>query len=151
MQIDKFKIVNYAGQYRDQILDVWEKSVTATHHFLKPEDFKSIKEQVLTIDFNDLQVYCLVSESEVAGFIGVAGDKVEMLFISPDFTGQGLGRHLMEFAIDTLKIKKVDVNEQNIHAVGFYKKLGFEVYERTSQDDQGKEYPLLRMKLIIFI
>ncbi|RDV12574.1 GNAT family N-acetyltransferase [Pontibacter diazotrophicus] len=42
---------------------------------------------------------------------------------------------------------EVDVNEQNTKAVEFYQKLGFETYERTAQDDQGKDYPLLRMKL----
>ncbi|MBK7428263.1 MAG: GNAT family N-acetyltransferase [Saprospiraceae bacterium] len=148
MQIDAFEIKEYSDQYREQLLDVWEKSVVATHHFLTPKDFQSIKALVQTINFNEFQVYCLIWESEVAGIIGVLADKMEMLFIAPDFMGQGLGRRLMEFAIDTLKISKVDVNEQNTKSVSFYKKLGFEVYERTDQDDQGNEYPLLRMKLI---
>lgn len=148
MQDHSFEIVPYNDQYRDQILALWEKSVLATHHFLTPEDFQSIKELVHTIDFNTFQVWCLVRDSVVAGFIGVADDKVEMLFLSPEHTGHGLGRRLMEFAIETLHISKVDVNEQNTASVLFYRKLGFEVYERTAQDDQGKDYPLLRMKLI---
>ena len=41
---------------------------------------------------------------------------------------------------------KVDVNEQNTGVVAFYKKLGFETYERTEKDDRGKDYPLLRMR-----
>lgn len=70
-----------------------------------------------------------------------------MLFFSPEFIGMGFGRKLMEFAINELKADKVDVNEQNIQAIRFYQKFGFKVYERTDKDDQGKDYPLLRMKL----
>ncbi len=147
MQYKNFDIIKYSDQYHSQLLDVWEKSVVATHHFLLQEDFQSIKELVNKIDFNDFQVFCFVKRTELLGFIGVAGDKVEMLFIAPEYMGQGLGSRLIEFAINTLKINKVDVNEQNTKSVLFYKKLGFETYERTALDDQGKAYPLLRMRL----
>ncbi len=55
----------------------------------------------------------------------------------------------MDFALLELKADKVDVNEQNTNAVKFYEKLEFKTYERTEKDAQGKEYPLLRMKLEI--
>lgn len=38
------------------------------------------------------------------------------------------------------------VNEQNVQAVGFYKKMGFMPYRRTQTDEQGGPYPLLYMK-----
>jgi putative acetyltransferase len=129
------------------MLDVWEQSVLATHDFLKPTDFEEIKTLVKTINFKDFKVYCLKNEGEVAGFIGVSEQKIEMLFISPEYTGKGLGRKLTEYGISELKADKVDVNEQNTQAVKFYEKLGFKTYERTDKDDQGKEYPLLRMRL----
>jgi putative acetyltransferase len=147
MQNQTIEIVKYKNQYRKQLLDVWEKSVLATHDFLSREDFTAIKETVQTIDFNSLDVYCVVLSETVLGFIGVADAKVEMLFIGPEYFGQGLGSRLMSFAISALKANKVDVNEQNINAVKFYRKLGFEIFERTEKDDQGKNYPLLRMKL----
>jgi putative acetyltransferase len=53
----------------------------------------------------------------------------------------------MNFALGELSADKVDVNEQNIKAVNFYKKSGFEIIERSEKDDQGRNYPLLRMKL----
>lgn len=146
-QTEEFRIEKYQDSYRDQLLDVWENSVLATHHFLLPADFESIKALVLTMDFNDFQVYCLLNGSELAGFIGVADDKVEMLFIAPEFMGQGLGRRLMDFAIGSMQICKVDVNEQNGKALRFYQKIGFKIYERSPLDDQGKAYPILRMNM----
>lgn len=147
MPNQSFKIEKYTDNDRDQILNIWEKSVLATHDFLNPTDFKEIKQLVQTFNFNDFEVYCLKQNEEVAGFIGLAERKIEMLFFSPEHIGKGLGRKLTDFAFSELKANKVDVNEQNTHAVNFYKKLGFKTYERTEKDDQGKEYPLLKMKL----
>jgi len=146
-QNEKFEIKEYSDRYRDQVLQVWEKSVLATHHFLNPADFQAIKETVKTIDFNAFEVYCLVQNGVVAGILGVADQKVEMLFLSPDYFGRKLGKKLMDFAINELNADKVDVNEQNTKAVDFYKKFGFKTYERTDKDDQGRDYPLLRMML----
>lgn len=83
----------------------------------------------------------------MADFIGVNEQKVEMLFLSLKYFGKGMGKRLMEFALTELGADKVDVNEQNSKAVVFYNMMGFRVYEKTDRDDQGREYPLLRMKL----
>ena len=147
MSANQYIIKVYSDVYRSQILTVWEKSVVATHHFLSQEDFLSIKELVAEIDFNAFDVFCLLNGEQVVGFIGVASQKVEMLFLDPAFIGKGLGRKLMEFAMDELKAHSVDVNEQNPEATAFYQKLGFVTYERTEKDDQGNPYPILRMKL----
>lgn len=147
MTNQSFKIDKYIDNDRDQILNIWEKSVLATHDFLNPTDFEEIKQLVQTFNFNDFEVYCLKQNDQIAGFIGLAERKIEMLFFSPEYIGKGLGRKLTDFAFSELKANKVDVNEQNKNAVKFYEKLGFKTYERTEKDDLGKEYPLLRMKL----
>ena len=53
----------------------------------------------------------------------------------------------LQFAVQQLGANKLDVNAQNEPAVEFYRRQGFEVYERTATDDQGRNYPLLRMRL----
>ena len=147
MQTERFEIKAYDQKYKQQILTVWERSVLATHDFLTPADFTEIKELVQAIDFYHFQVYCLAEDDSVIGFIGVADKKIEMLFLDPKYFGQGLGKKLMDFASKELAADKVDVNEQNIKAVTFYKNFGFEIVERTEKDDQGRDYPLFRMKL----
>lgn len=143
----QIEIVKYEDIYREQLVSVWEKSVRATHSFLSPTDFITIKEIVRNIDFNSLDVYCLAEELNVIGFIGVLERKVEMLFLDSDYFGQGLGKRLMDFALTELNATAVDVNEQNKNAVKFYLKHGFKTVERTDKDDHGMDYPLLRMKL----
>lgn len=147
MKNELFTIYPYADIHRQQVLTIWEKSVIATHDFLTPTDFIEIKELVHNINFNDFQVFCLISENVIAGFIGVAEEKIEMLFLDPKYFGQGLGYKLLNFAVKELNADKVDVNEQNKKALKFYQKFGFETFERTDKDDQDRNYPLLRMKL----
>ncbi len=142
-----FEIEKYQVAYKPQILKVWEKAVMATHDFLKPQDFKDIKIFLEQFDFNSLEVYCLMQADVVIGFIAIQDKKVEMLFIDSAYFGIGLGKSLLDFAITVLAVDCVDVNEQNTPAVAFYKKSGFKVYERTDKDDQGRAYPLLRMRL----
>ncbi len=148
MRTSDFEIIEYSDKYKYQILSVWEKSVLATHDFLKKEDFIEIKALVHSIDFNDFQVFCLLNEKRVLGFIGVAEKKVEMLFIDPAYIGQGLGKKLLNFATLELNSNLVDVNEQNTNALKFYQKFGFEIFERSDRDEQGRVYPILRMRLI---
>lgn len=147
MQETNFTINPYIDEYREQILAIWERSVLATHDFLNSNDFEEIKQFVHKLNFDDLQIFCIAEEKLVLGYIAVAEKKVEMLFVDPKYFGKGLGKRLLNFAISELDADQLDVNEQNAKALRFYQKFGFEKFQRTEKDDQGRNYPLLRMKL----
>lgn len=144
-----FQIKKYKNKYKNQIISVWESAVLATHHFLSPKDYLEIRALLQDYDFNVLDMFCLLDEDKVLGFIGLHQYKIEMLFLDPSYIGKGLGQMLVQFAISEHGAMLVDVNEQNLKAKLFYEKMGFEVYQRTDRDDFGKEYPLLRMKLAL--
>ncbi len=97
-------------------------------------------------DAVDLRVVKNNSDN-IIGFIGVSDGNVEMLFISPTFRNSGAGSLLLRNAIEHQFASKVDVNEQNPDAVGFYKHLGFKVIGRAPLDGQGNPFPLLHMEL----
>jgi len=148
MPTDNFEIIPYADKYRQQVLTIWEKSVISTHDFLTDADFEEIKQLVASINFYDLKLFCLADQETITGFIGVLDRKIEMLFVDPACFGQGFGLRLLNFAVNELHADRLDVNEQNSKALNLYLKYGFRIYERTDRDDQGRNYPLLRMKLI---
>lgn len=129
-----------------EIIDVWEQSVRATHHFLPEEYLQQIKNLLPSI-FPAVQLFVVHNNHKISGFLGVAEQKIEMLFIHPDSRGKGIGKQLTEFALHELQTYKVDVNEQNEQAVGFYRRIGFVVTGREETDGLGKPYPLLRMEL----
>ncbi|QNF33659.1 GNAT family N-acetyltransferase [Adhaeribacter swui] len=140
-------IAPYHEKFKNQLITIWEKSVKATHHFLKPGDIAFYKEILKNTDFTTFQVYCLMQGDRVLGFLGVADGKLEMLFLDPDYIGQGFGKKLMLFALQKLQVNRVDVNEQNTAAVQFYRNFNFVPFNRTEKDATGKDYPILEMKL----
>ncbi len=58
-----------------------------------------------------------------------------------------MGKILLTYGVENFGVTNVDVNEQNVQAVEFYKHMGFETYMRTDVDDHGKNYPILKMRL----
>lgn len=130
------------------LLEIWEASVRATHHFLKEEDIVYYKPLILNEYFDAVQLCCLRTDSgEITAFMGTSSDKIEMLFIHPAMRGKGYGKTLLLHAIEVLGLSKVDVNEDNKQAVDFYKHMGFTVVDRSATDSQGKQYPILYMSL----
>ncbi|WP_374163590.1 GNAT family N-acetyltransferase [Arcticibacter sp. MXS-1] len=131
-----------------EITDVWEASVRATHHFLLEADILFYRPLIENEYLHSINVF-LVRErgGSIAGFIGTFAEKIEMLFIRPDCRGKKIGKTLVEYAIATLGASKVDVNEQNMKATGFYLHMGFRVLKRSELDAMGKPYPLLHMEL----
>ena len=77
----------------------------------------------------------------------IVNAKVEMLFIHPARRSQGIGRRLLTYGVTALGATKLDVNEQNPQAVGFYRRMGFEVAGRSELDGTGKPFPLLHMQI----
>ena len=55
-----------------------------------------------------------------AAFAGIDGDMLEMFFVAPQARGKGVGRQLVEYLVRERGIRRVDVNEQNVQAAGFY-------------------------------
>lgn len=136
------------GSLVDRLVAVWESSVRETHLFLSEEEIQRIKTYV-PYALNGV-THLIVAEHEPecpVAFMGVEGQRLEMLFLSPDKRGAGLGRQLLEYGIKHYGIQEVTVNEQNPQAVGFYEHMGFETYKRTEVDEEGGPYPLLYMRL----
>jgi putative acetyltransferase len=141
-------IIPYHKDLWGEVVSVWERSARATHHFLKTGEIDIYKKLVLQIDFMSFNVFCLVREGEVIGILGTEGDSLEMLFMAPEYIGCGLGAKLMTFAVEELKSTRVEVNEENTHAINFYSKFGFVVSGRTEKDPQGRDHPMVQMTLV---
>ena len=129
------------------LASIWEASVRATHDFLTEEDVAALRPEVRSglAGVEVLEVACL--DGEPCGFSGVQGGKLEMLFVAPLARGRGVGKVLLARAVELHGATRLDVNEQNPQAVGFYRHEGFTVSERSAVDDAGRPFPLLRMSL----
>ena len=130
------------------LIDVWERSVRATHHFL-PEDYLQEIKVMLPAIFPSVPVHVYVDEAkQIVGFTGVGDGKIEMLFLHADARGKGIGKTLLHYSMYILGAYELDVNEQNEQAVAFYQHMGFVVIDRKETDGLGRPFPLLTMKYI---
>ena len=131
------------------LLNVWESSVKATHLFLSDDEIKNIKQYVPRAI---LEIPILVVTKNEAGnpigFMGISDKSLEMLFIEDKSRGFGIGKMLLNYGMENYSVNNLTVNEQNPLAQGFYEHMGFRVYKRTELDEQGNAYPLLYMKKI---
>jgi putative acetyltransferase len=133
---------------RPHLMAVWEASVRATHDFLSEDDLALIipaaREELARI----APIHCLRdSDGSAYALMSTAGEQIEMLFVAPTHLRTGAGRRLVEYAIEKLGAREVDVNEQNHQAVGFYEHLGFRAFARDSIDPQGLPFPITHMRL----
>ena len=134
---------------REVLLDIWLRSVRATHTFVSEEEVRSMTPQVRDyLASSEPEFWVLGDDSGVIrGFMGMSGSKMESLFLAPEFQRQGAGRRLVRHAQQLHGELTVDVNEQNTAARGFYEACGFVVEGRSELDDQGRPYPLLHLRL----
>ncbi|MBK1791272.1 GNAT family N-acetyltransferase [Persicirhabdus sediminis] len=141
-------VENVLPEDYEEMLHVWENSVRATHGFITEEDIEFFKPIIIEQAFPAVTLRCVKNDSgSIMGFLVVHDAKVEMLFILNEARGKGIGKNLLQYAIDQLGVTKVDVNEQNPLAVGFYEHMGFKVVSRSPLDDMGKPFPILHMTL----
>ena len=143
-----FTIETITDSQHGELADLWEASVRATHDFLSEEDIKFFRHLILTKYVHSALIECIKNDvGQMVGFLSVANQNIDMLFIHPDYRGKGVGKFLMNYALGEQHAYKVDVNEQNKQAVGFYEHFGFQTVSRSELDPTGKPYPVLHMKL----
>ena len=131
----------------NQLLEVWENSVKATHLFLSNEEIENIKKYVPQA-LNEVSHLIIAENNGIPiAFMGIEDKKLEMLFIKNKERGKGFGKQLLNHGIEKYNVNRLAVNEQNPRAKGFYEYMGFKTYKRTEFDEQGNPYPILYMRL----
>ena len=143
-QIRRAQVTEHAA-----LVNLWERSVRATHDFLGEADIVHLRPHVAEyFASTGTDIWVLTDEEDVPiGFLGLAGDSIAALFMDPANRGQGGGRRLVSHAQELRGGElTVDVNEQNVLACGFYEALGFGVVGRSPVDDMGRPFPILHMR-----
>ena len=118
----------------ERLIQLWERSVRATHDFLGDSDIVALRPLVAAqLATSTTQWWALWStNNELAGLLGYSPDTIGALFVDPEYRRLGGGRTLVAFARDLASGREpaVEVNEQNDQAVRFYRALGFSTIER---------------------
>jgi putative acetyltransferase len=133
--------------FYDPLRAVWAASVQATHTFLHPCYHHQMYDAFPGY-LPHVSIYAAwAPDGSIAGFSGIAADKVEMLFVHHQYFGCGVGYSLLHHAVTEMYANSVDVNEQNTQATQFYLRYGFRIVGRSATDAAGKPYPILHLSL----
>ena len=92
----------------NQLLEVWEDSVKATHLFLSNEEINNIKKYVPQALKEVSHLLIIKNENnEPIAFMGIEDTKLEMLFIKNKERGKGLGKQLLNYGIENYNVNKI--------------------------------------------
>ncbi|QMU95946.1 GNAT family N-acetyltransferase [Microbacterium esteraromaticum] len=130
-----------------RLVEIWRSAVRATHDFLDEADFARIEGNLASLYFPAVELIVAQREGAAVGFAGVADGNLEMLFVSDEARGMGIGSRLLAEAVKSHGVTKVDVNEQNLNGLGFYLSRGFVQIGRSELDGDGRPYPILHLAL----
>ncbi|WP_344334464.1 acetyltransferase [Brevibacterium salitolerans] len=130
-----------------RLVQIWRSAVDATHDFLSARDRDAIEARLASAYFPHVRLHVAELAGEAVGFAGTADGSLEMLFVDAGHRGRGIGGALLAHVLRTEAVTRVDVNEQNAEAAGFYAYSGFRVVGRSEFDGEGRPYPLLHMEL----
>lgn len=129
------------------LLDIWRRSVEATHHFLRGGDIDWYESTVSGYlpAMQDLRVADQRDHGPL-GFIAQDDGEIHMLFVDPEAHGRGIGTRLLDTVGQHFDVLRVDVNEDNDSGCRFYSAKGFERIGRSEVDDEGRPFPLLHLQ-----
>lgn len=129
----------------ERIIAIWRAAVDATHHFLSVEDRSAIEKEVCEF-LPQAPLWLVVDHDDYPlGFMLIERGHMEALFVDPLLRGQGIGAALVQHGLASYPKMTTDVNEDNEQALGFYMRMGFSRTARSSQDGQGRPYPLIHL------
>lgn len=142
---------NRTNDLVEALVDVWKSSVVATHNFLSQSDIVGIEPEArVGIAAIETLYVAYRGHDDIlpVAFAGIKDDVLEMLFVDAGFRGKGYGSLLLKKALVENKVCRVDVNEDNPQALGFYESQGFVVKSRSELDSAGRPFPILHMETL---
>ena len=131
---------------KEALVAIWLEASRFAHGFLGEERLQLQAEQVRDIYLKQAENWVIVHDGQAAGFIGLMDQFIGGLFIDPQIHGQGLGRQLLDHALELKKSLELEVYALNTQAHNFYLRNGFIETERHPVDAEGLPFAVIHMR-----
>ncbi len=143
------------GQIRPYTENDWPV-VSQIHDAARPDELRGAcdprafiplgDDQDSLIDFQQAQKFVISIDDAVVGFVGINGKYLGWLYIAPSHYGRGLGRQLLNFALEQIGAGAWTIAlAENRRAVGLYQRAGFQISKTFESDNAG--YPCSCVRL----
>jgi diamine N-acetyltransferase len=125
----------FAAQNSKENMEIFlEKQFTKKS--LEEEVGKEENHFLLAMDGMDVAGYAKLRECDLHPSVNKPSIEIARIYVVKPWIGKGVGKLLMKTAIDYAQARNkktlwLGVWEKNLHAIGFYKKYGFEKFGET--------------------
>lgn len=89
--------------------------------------------------------FWVYDDGVVKAFIHAEDGELKKLFVEPVLQGKSIGAKLLNFAVESLKVKYLWALEKNVRALAFYERHGFAFNGERKLEEDTTEY-LLRLE-----
>lgn len=130
----------------DVLVKIWFEASSGAHSFLGEERLREQAIQVRDIYLKQAENWVILDNGQPAGFIGLMDSFIGGLFIDTKVHGKGLGRQLLDHALELKKTLELEVYALNTQAHGFYLRNQFIETARHPTDSEGLPFEVIHMK-----
>lgn len=110
----------------DRLTELWLSASLDAHDFISSDFWQQNAEKMRQkyLPASENWVYC--ENDQILGFFSLFNDNLSALFVEPPAQSRGIGRKLLDHAKILRPCLSLNVYEQNIRAVSFYSRNGFQ-------------------------
>ena len=121
------------------VMQIWLDTNIEAHGFIQKEywttNYAAVKEMLPQAE---VYVYEDDDTHQIAGFIGLANNYIEGLFIKKDAQSKGMGKQLLNHVKKLKSVLSLSVYQKNTRAVAFYLREQF-IIQSENMDDNTDE------------
>lgn len=135
-------IRNLENKDIDKIMDIWLKSTIKAHDFISEQYWKNSYNTVKDIYIPIAETFVYEDDEDIKGFISIINNEfIGALFVDVDAQSNGIGKCLIDHALNKYKKLNLAVYKDNKKSVDFYIHRGFKIIkEQVNEDSAHKEY-----------
>lgn len=131
-------IRNLESKDIDKVMDIWEKSTIKAHDFICKEYWQNNYSTVKNVYIPMSETFVYEDKEDIKGFISIINNEfIGAIFVDIGFQGRGVGKKLINYAMDKYKNLKLAVYKENKKSVEFYINRGFKIIKEQPNDDSG--------------
>lgn len=122
----------------DRIMAIWLESTIKAHNFISEEYWKNNYNTVKDVYIPIAETFVYEDKEDIKGFISIIDNKfIGALFVGTKYQRSGIGKELINYAIDRYKKLNLSVYKDNEKSVVFYINRGFEIVKEQVNEDSG--------------
>lgn len=131
-------IRRYQDGDTDAVVAVWRAAADLAHPFLSNEFQDQEAENVRHVYPQHAEFWVKEIDDRIVGFIALIESEVGAIFLVPDYHGRGIGRELMDFAVERKGAVTLDVFKENAIGRRFYDAYGFKPVKEYHHEPSGQ-------------